>query len=419
MASASPAPALAAAPSRLSPRLVLMLAFACGATVANLYYAQPLLDTIAKSLGTTEATAGLLVTASQLGYAAGLLLIVPLGDLLERRGLITRLLLVCAAAMVLAAAAPSVAVLGLGIAVVGVTSVVAQVLVPFAGDLASDDERGRVVGTVMSGLLIGILAARTVSGLIAEVAGWRTVFAFGAALMVALTVALHHALPVVAPKVTTPYRSLLRSVATLVRHEPLLRLRMTYGALGMATFSVLWTSLTFLLSQEPYAYSDAVIGLFGIAGLAGASAALGGGRLFDRGWGSWATGGAWLAVVIGWVLCDLGGTSLIALIAGLVILDAGVQLQHIVNQSTIYALVPEARSRLTTAYMTGNFLAGALGSAAAAVVWSADGWEGVSLLGGGLAVAALLLWGVLQLRSPAADSASRPPSSAQRMTDAT
>jgi predicted MFS family arabinose efflux permease len=376
----------------LDRRLVLLLAIACGTAVANLYYAQPLLDTIAGKLGTSPGVAGLIVTASQIGYAAGLLFVVPLGDLLDRRALVSRLLVVCALALAVCAAAPALTVLALALAVVGVTSVVAQVLVPFASDLAADDERGRVVGTVMSGLLIGILTARTASGLIAEVAGWRAVYAIAAVLMLALALALWRALPVVPPHATQRYPQLLRSIGTLVREEPVLRRRMTYGCLGMLTFTLLWTALTFLLSGPPYHYSEGTIGLFGLAGLLGALAAQGAGRLADRGLGHLATGVFWAAILVGWLLCDLGGTHIVALIAGLLVLDAGVQGQHITNQSTIYALRPEARSRLTTAYMTANFLAAALGSALASALWGVGGWGAISGVGIGTGVVALGLW---------------------------
>lgn len=377
---------------KLDRRLVLLLAVACGAAVANLYYAQPLLDTIADALGTSAGVAGLVVTASQIGYAAGILLLVPLGDLVERRALVTRMFLGTAVALAVGAISPTIGVLALALAIGGATTVVAQVLVPFASDLAAEDERGTVVGTVMSGLLIGILAARTVSGVIAELAGWRAVYLFAAAVMLVLAFALHRSLPVVAPHVRAPYRQLLRSVGTLVREEPVLRRRMVYGSLGMLTFTLLWTALTFLLSEEPYGYSEATIGAFGLAGLVGAGAAQGAGRLADRGLGHLATGAFWTTVLVGWVLCDLGGTHLVALIAGLLVLDAGVQGAHITNQSTIYALRPEARSRLTTAYMTGNFVAAALGSALAAALWSAGGWGLVSAAGIASAVLALGLW---------------------------
>ena len=217
-------------------------------------------------------------------------------------------------------------------------SVVAQVLVPLAGTLAADHERGKVVGNVMSGLLLGILLARTASGLIASVGGWRSVYVIGALLMVALSAVLHRALPDT-PRVTTlPYGQLLRSVGALVRDEPVLRRRMVYGAVGMASFSVLWTAIAFLLSGDPYNYGEGTIGLFGLAGLVGAGAAQRAGRLHDRGHGHAATGAFLLAIAVSWVLIALGETSLAALIAGIVLLDLGIQGQHILNQSTVYAL---------------------------------------------------------------------------------
>ncbi|MDO8186614.1 MFS transporter [Conexibacter sp. JD483] len=387
----------------LHPRLVLLLALACGIAVANLYYAQPLLDTIASKLGTSSGVAGLVVTFSQVGYAAGLLLLVPLGDLVERRTLVVRLLLLCAVALAGCALAPSIGPLALAIAVVGLTSVVAQVLIPLAGDLAADDERGKVVGTIMSGLLIGILLARTVSGFVAELAGWRAIYVLAAVLMVALAFALQRALPVLGPRTQSSYGQVLRSVGTLVRSEPLLRLRMAYGMLGMLTFTLLWTALTFLLSGAPYHYSDGTIGLFGLAGLVGAFAAQGAGRLADRGLARAATGCFWAAVLVGWLLADLGGSSVIALIAGLLILDAGVQGQHITNQSVIYSLRPDARSRLTTAYMTGNFTAAAVGSALASALWDVGGWGLISGVGVGTTVVALGLWALERRRVSAPD----------------
>jgi predicted MFS family arabinose efflux permease len=378
--------------TRIGGRLVLLLAVACGASVANIYYAQPLLDVIARDLGVSSASAGLLVTASQVGYAAGLLLLVPLGDLWERRRFVSRMLLVTAAALALTAAAPSFAVLAAGLAAVGVTSVVAQVLVPFASSLAGEQERGRVVGRVMSGLLIGILLARTVSGLVAEAGGWRLVYALAAGAMLVLAAVLARALPSAAPPAAMPYPELLRSVGALVREEPLLRRRMAYGALGMAGFSVLWTAIAFLLARAPYGYGEGTIGLFGLAGLAGAGAASAAGRLADAGWTRRATGLFLLTAALSWGLLAAGKDSLAALVAGIVALDLGVQGAHILNQSVIYGLVPEARSRLTTAYMTGNFAGGAVGSGGAALAWDLGGWGAVSALGGGFALLAVLLW---------------------------
>ena len=217
----------------LSPSLVLLMAIGCGAAVANIYYAQPLLSTIAHEFSISDGTAGLLVTASQVGYAAGLVLLVPLGDLLERRRLITRILLVTALALAATAAAPSFSLLAAALLVVGVTSVVAQILVPLASTLAAERERGRVVGKVMSGLLVGILVARTASGIIAELGGWRLVFGLSAALMVALSAVLRTRLPEVRPPTTLSYPGVLRSVGRLVAEHPTLRVRMLYGALGM------------------------------------------------------------------------------------------------------------------------------------------------------------------------------------------
>jgi predicted MFS family arabinose efflux permease len=220
-------PSSSASTSRLSPGLVRLLAIACGATVANLYYAQPLLDTIAQAFGVSAGVAGLIITASQIGYATGLFLIVPLGDLVHRRKMVCRLLLVTTVALLVSAIAPTIWVLALGLGVAGVTSVVAQVLIPFASELADEEDRGRVVGVVMSGLLIGILLARTVSGFIAELAGWRSVYLVGAGVMLALTVALWRALPDVTPPSTLSYRRLLGSIVTLVRKEGVLRRRRT------------------------------------------------------------------------------------------------------------------------------------------------------------------------------------------------
>jgi MFS family permease len=202
---------------------------------------------------------------------------------------------------------------------------------------------------------------------------------------------------------------LLRSVGALVRDEPVLRRRMVYGALGMASFSVLWTAIAFLLSGAPYHYGEGTIGLFGLAGLVGAGAAQGAGRLADRGRGHAATGAFLLAIALSWVLIALGKSSLAALIAGTVLLDLGIQGQHILNQSTVYTLDPEARSRITTAYMANNFLWAALGSAGASAAWSAGGWGAVSALGIGLAVVGLIAWAVEHVQAPDRPAAARQP----------
>ncbi len=373
-------------------RLVAVMAIASGAAVANIYYAQPLLDAISSSLGVSETAAGLLVTASQIGFAIGLALLVPLGDLLERRALACRMLLVCSVALAVVAIAPVFSVLAAAMIVVGVTSAVTQLLVPFAATLAADHERGRVVGTVMSGVLTGILLARTFSGLVAEVGGWRLVFWLAAAAMLVLAGALWRLLPRSEPGTDMRYGVLLGSVLTLVRTEPVLRRRMVYGAMGMAGFSALWTTLTFLLAGAPYHYNEGTIGLFGLAGLAGVLGAQAAGRLADRGRLGTATGAFLVCVLAGWGLLAFGHVSLAAVLAGIVVMDFGVQGQHICNQNAIYAIAPDARSRVTTAYMTSNFMWGAIGSAGASVAFDSAGWGGVSAMGVAFAAVALVAW---------------------------
>lgn len=377
----------------LSRRLMLVFAIACGLVAANLYYAQPMLETIARQFHATSAAVGQIVTLTQLGFAAGLLLLVPLGDLLDRRRLIGLTLGVSALALIAMALAPTLGVLLAAGLVVGLTSVVAQILVPFAATLADNRSRGRVVGFVMSGLLLGILLSRTIAGLISQVAGWRAVYGIAALLISALIVVLWRELPDAArPAQGIGYGRLLRSVFAIAREEPLLRRRAAYGALAFAAFSVLWTSIAFLLARPPYSLNQAIIGLFGLVGVAGALAASAAGRWADRGLARMATGGFILAALVAWGLIALGGGSLIALIAGILLLDLGAQGIHITNQSEIYRLRPDARSRLTSAYMTTYFVGGALGSATSAAIYAAAGWLGVAALGAGYMALALLLW---------------------------
>ena len=376
----------------MSRGLVALLAVTCGAAVANIYWAQPLLDDIGRSLGVATGTAAAVVVAAQVGYALGLGFVVPLGDLLRRRRLVVGMLATAAVACVASAAAPSLAVLAAVTVGLGVASAVVQVLVPLASDLAADHERGRVVGLVVSGLLIGILSARTVAGLVAAAFGWRAVFVLAAALMLALTAALARGLPHLEPKTRGAYPALLRSVLTLVREERVLRLRMAYGAVGMLSFTLLWTGLTLVLSADPFDYGEATIGLFGLAGLAGALAAQGAGRLADRGRGRAGTGFFWSIALVGWGLAALLDTGIAFLVAGLVVFDAGLQGQHVLNQSAIYALRPEARSRLNTAYMVSVFIAAALGSALASIAFGLGGWGLVCALGAACPLVALTLW---------------------------
>ena len=260
-------------------RLLLLFAVACGASLANIYYAQPLLPDIAREFGASDAGAAIVVTVSQIAYSIGLLLIVPLGDLVDRRRLIAGLLLGCAACLAAAAAAPSLGVLAIALALAAMASVVVQILLPFAAVLAPAEERGRVVGEVMTGTLVGALSARTISGLLAALGSWRIPFAFAAVLSVLLAGTLWRALPAREPATSIRYHRLLLSIAGLVRREPALRRRMAYGACGFAGFTLAWTTIPFLLAGPAYGLGPGAIGLFGLAGIAGALAArrLGGG----------------------------------------------------------------------------------------------------------------------------------------------
>jgi predicted MFS family arabinose efflux permease len=377
---------------RMTRTLMILFAVAGGAAVGSLYYAQPLLDIIARDLHVGEGAAGLLVTATQIGYAVGIVFIVPLGDRHNRRNLVPLMMLISAVALIGCAVAPNIIVLTIALVAVGLTTVSGQILVPFAGDLSDEATRGRVVGIVVSGLLTGILAARIVSGLIAGVAGWRLVFVVAAVLMVVLAALLYSQTPIVPAKTSVSYKVLLRSIATIIRREPLLRVVMVFGAIGFATFTMFWTALTFLLSGPSYNYSPTVIGLFGVAGLLGTMAAQTAGRLHDRGRSVIGTGLSWILAIASWVTSDLGAHSLAWLLVGILALDIATQARNIMNQAQIFAISADARSRINTAYVAGNFVGGAIGSIAATLLWATGGWNAVMIAGGALSLAGFVLW---------------------------
>jgi predicted MFS family arabinose efflux permease len=378
-------------PHALSRALVVLIAVATGAVVANLYYAQPVLHQVSRTFAAGPGSTSSVITATQVGYAAGLLLIVPLGDLYPRRALVTRLFCVAAAALVACALAPSLWFFALASVAVGVASVAGQVMIPFAADLAPEERRGRVVARIMTGLLLGILLARTVSGLVAQAAGWRTIYWLSAALMVGFALVLWRALPAEGPRQHRSYAALVGSSLRLLADEPVLRRRAWHGACAFAAFSVLWTTLAFLLSGSPYRYSDAVIGLFGLVGAAGVLAANLAGSLADAQRSRATTVGAGVLLAGAFGLLWVGRTSLAALIAGVVVLDIGTQSMQITNQALIYALRPDARSRINSAYMVCYFVGGAAGSIAAGALYGTHGWAGVCVLGAALGLATLAL----------------------------
>nr|WP_166780831.1 MFS transporter [Curtobacterium sp. WW7] len=372
----------------------LLFAVGGGAAVGNLYWAQPLLDEIAADLHASSSLAGLLVTVTQVGYALGILLVVPLGDVLDRRRLVPGVLVASAVALLLASVAPSFGVLLGALGLVGLTTVAGQLLTPLAGDLADPAARGRVVGTVASGMLTGILVSRTVSGLVAQVAGWRAIYVVAAVAALVLAVLLRRAIPHLERRDRVPYPRLIGSVFRAVAHHRSVQVTLLLGASAFAVFTMFWTALTFLLSAAPFGYSPAAIGLVGLAGLAGAVAAQRVGRLHDRGLSVPVTGAALALGLVSLVVAGLGGRSIVVVLVAVVLLDVGVQAANVLNQTRLFAIDPAARSRLNTAFVTGNFIGGAVGSALASVLWGLGGWTAVTIGGAVLFGFALTVWAV-------------------------
>ncbi|WP_326733413.1 MFS transporter [Streptomyces sp. NBC_01022] len=377
----------------LSRGLLLLMSVATGLAVAGNYFAQPLLDLIGRELGLGPTSAALMVTVAQGGYALGLILLVPLGDLMERRRLAVSLYAATAVFLLVSATAANGTVLLVGTALTALTSVGAQVVVPFAVSLAAPAERGKVVGTVMTGLLLGLLLARTASGGLSEVGGWRTAYWVNAVLMALTAVLLRLFLPRQGGDSGGPtYPGLLRSTLALFRYEPLLRWRSAIGALSMASFSVLWTALTFLLVRSPYGWSESAIGLFGLVGAVGALTATVAGRLADRGHVQIVTGAGALLLLASWVAVAAGARSLVWLLIGVIVLDLAHQAVLNSTQNIIYGLRAEARNRINSAFMTSFFIGGAVGSALTSVVWVRGGWMAVCVLGASFSAGTVVLW---------------------------
>ncbi|HUL57642.1 MAG TPA: MFS transporter [Anaeromyxobacteraceae bacterium] len=376
----------------ISRAQVALLAVAAGASVGNLYYAQPLLPEMARAFGVAAREAGLVPMLTQLGYAAGMLLFVPLGDVVERRGLMLALLGAVTASLVATALAGSFALVAAASFAVGLTNVVPQLAVPLAAHLAAPPQRGRVVGTVMSGLLVGILAARTAAGFVGERLGWRAVYVLAAALMIALAAALRALFPPSRPEKGMPYPRLLASMASLVRREGVLREAALLGAGGMGAFSAFWATLAFRLEAAPFHLGPRAAGLFGLVGIAGALAATAAGRLVDRLPARDVTAAGLAVALAGYGALLAGGDRLAGIAAGVVLLDLGVQGAHVANLARIHALPPAERSRRNTVYMVSYFAGGALGTAAATWAWSAWGWPGVCAVGAALLALPLLVW---------------------------
>jgi predicted MFS family arabinose efflux permease len=376
----------------ISRRLTLLFAFAAGAAVGNLYWAQPMLKYIGDSFGVSTSVASLLITVTQIGYAIGIFLIVPLGDAMNRRRLIPAIMAASAVALAASAFAPSFSVLLVGLALVGLTTITGQLLLPMAGDLARDEQRGSVVGTVASGTLTGIVVSRMISGLLADAFGWRAIYVIAAVLTAFLAVLLARAVPMLPPRPPVRYRRLLGSVFAVVRQHRAAQGILMIGSAAFAVFTMFWTGLTFLLSSAPFSYSATQIGLVGLAGLAGTFAAKSAGQLHDRGLGAPATGTALLLALVSLAIAGVGSTSIIVVLVGTVLLQAAIQAVNVLNQISLFALDPDARSRLNTAFVTANFIGGAIGSALAGVLWQFGGWLAVTVAGAALIALAFIAW---------------------------
>ncbi|WP_397386479.1 MFS transporter [Paenibacillus terrigena] len=376
----------------------LLFALACGMSVANIYFAQPLLDRLSSEFGIDYSIIGIVVTITQIFYGFGLLLLVPLGDLLNQRRLVIGQMLLSVIALVIVGTAANSIILFAGMAMVGLLAVVTQTLVAFAATMAAPAERGRVVGMVTSGIVIGILLARSISGILTDLAGWRSVYLVSAAIMLVMVGMFYKVLPRVERKVKSlSYPQLLGSVLSLFVQERLLRIRSILALLIFADFSILWTSLVLPLSSAPLSLSHSAIGAFGLVGVAGALAAARAGKLADRGYGQRTTGIALTLLLVSWLFIGYTEQSLFALVIGIVLLDLAVQAVHVTNQTMILPLRADARSRLTAGYMVFYSIGSASGSIASTHIYAHYGWGGVCVLGASVSAAALLFWAVTRI----------------------
>ncbi|MDY7577301.1 MFS transporter [Herbaspirillum sp. RTI4] len=369
----------------ISSRMIFLLAAAAGLIVANLYYAQPLVGPISAALGISPGAAGLIVTLTQIGYGLGLLFLAPIGDLVENRRLILILLGVTTVALLCATFAQSAPQFFLASLAIGISSVAAQVVVPYAAHLSSPETRGQSVGKVMSGLLLGILLARPLASIVADMFGWHAIFGLSVLAMALLALVLMRFLPRRVPVGGLHYFDLLRSMWTLLKTTPVLRRRGAYHALLFATFSLFWTTVPLWLASPVYQMSQRGIGLFALAGVIGVFAAPMAGKLADRGHSRLATGIAMSAVAVGFLLMHVAqnGTPLgvALLLAAALLVDFGVSANLVIGQRAIYALGAEVRSRLNGLYMAMFFGGGAVGSALGGWIYAQAGWTGTAWLG--------------------------------------
>ncbi|MEA9414969.1 MULTISPECIES: MFS transporter [unclassified Flavobacterium] len=363
------------------------MAVCTGLIVANLYYCQPLIVLIANEFKIPEADAGTITYLTQAGYAIGLFFMVPLGDKIERKKQILITTLATVIALVIAATAQSFFVLEIASLLIGITSIVPQLILPLAASLSEPSQRGKVVGTIMSGLLVGILLSRTLSGIIGDIWGWRSMFWIAAGICLLMFFVMQKQFPYNKPVFHGSYGQLLQSLFTLIKTQPLLREATLINAFCFAQFGAFWTTMVLLLSDSPFNFSSSTIGLFGIVGATGALAAPLVGKLGDKGSSRIAVGYGCLLMLISFIIFYFSGSSIVGIIIGIVCIDIGIQGVHISNQTRVYSLLPEARNRLNTVFMSFSFLGTAAGSAYGLFLWKLGGWHAVTI---GCAVLSLL-----------------------------
>lgn len=375
------------------PSLIAVFAAACGLTVANIFYAQPLIALIAPELGLRGGLAGLVIALTQLGYGAGLLFVVPLSDRFENRRLIVLALGGLVSGLICIALSDSMLTFLVASFLVGVSAVATQILVPFASQLAPAESRGRVVGIVMGGLLTGIMLARPFASFVAAHLGWRAVFVISACLMLVLIVVLLRVLPARRPDVQLNYRGIIQSLPGLIARTPVLRRRAFYQGMLFAAFNVFWTGSPLLLAHE-FGFAHTGIALFTLAGAGGALAAPIAGRLADRGLTRPATGFALAGTVLAFVMSAASAHvhSVLLLVAAALLLDAVVQVNGVLSLRSIYMLAPELRGRLNGLFLSFVFLCGAVSSVLAAAVYVSGGWIALAAVGAIFGMAALAVY---------------------------
>ena len=365
----------------LTNRLRYIMATGCAILVGNIYYCQPLLGEFARSFKVSDKTAALINIFTQAGYLLGLFFIVPIGDMLRRDKLIVRMHWFAAVAMVVTGLSPNITWMAIASLLVGIATTACQVFIPFAAQLARDEERGKVVGSMMGGLLTGVLLSRTLSGFVAQHFGWRSVYYVAAGMMVVMALILTSVLPSEKPAFKGTYKELMLSIWHLIKTQPVIRQSSLIGASLFAAVSAFWATLAFFLEAPPYKYSLSVIGLFGVIGAGGALISPIVGRIIDKKSPLIPMRIGISLMILGYLLLFRADQTVFIVIAGVILLDVGIQCAHIPNLARNYALLPEARTRLNTIYMTAYFVGGTLGSSLGSVAWNIGQWKGVCISG--------------------------------------